>query len=270
MTSACIRTMVTCERYGHLSAHPNQWHGCHTNGGDPVFPWSLQFWQECHSRMPCLIVEPEAVKIPEPKAADIGPRIIQALSDVSNHWITTSTSTAVDPVHEGTFTFVLYALTCLLEMVEANRLGIAGRLLLRTIADCRITLAYLMYKNDPELWAKFHRYGIGQAKLALLKINEAANPPHGISKEKLERLANEDVWQEFVDIDLGNWAQIDLRKMAEESGTKDVYDSHYGWTQDSLTATGLPCATNSLKRSLRVPMTSAASVSRRSRSCGVT
>ena len=197
--------------------------------GDPVFPWSQQFWQECHSRTPCFIVEPEAVKVPEPKAADIGPRVVQALNDVSDHWINTATSTAVDAVHEGTFTFVLYALTCLLEMVGVNRLGIAGRLLLRTLAECRITLAYLQHKNDPDLWGKFRKYGVGQAKLALLKIEEASKPPHSISMETLRRLANEDVWQEYSDIDLGNWAGVDLRKMAEDSGTKDVYDAHYGW-----------------------------------------
>lgn len=132
-------------------------------------------------------------------------------------------------MHEGTFTFVLYALTCLLEMIGMNRKRVSGRLLLRTLTECRITLAYLQKKNDAELWAKFRRYGTGQAKLVLLKINEAAKPPHSISLETLERLANEDVWQEFVDIDLGNWAGVDLRKMAEESGTKDVYDAHYGW-----------------------------------------
>jgi Family of unknown function (DUF5677) len=229
-------------------------------GGDPIFPWSPQFWQECHSRTPCFIVEPEAVKVPEPKAAEIGPRVVQALNDVSNHWIDTSTSTAVDAVHEGTFTFVLYALTCLLEMVGVNRLGIAGRLLLRTLADCRITLAYLQHKKDPELWAKFRKYGVGQAKLALLKLEEAAKPPHSISMETLKRLANEDVWQEYSDIDLGNWAGIDLRKMAEESGTKDVYDAHYGWNSgfahghwSAMRDVTLTTCLNPLHRLHRVP-----------------
>ncbi len=228
--------------------------------GDPVFPWSLHFWQECHSRTPCLIVEPEAVKVPEPKAADIGPRVVQALNDVSTHWIDTSTSTAVDAVHEGTFTFVLYALTCLLEMVGVNRLGIAGRLLLRTLADCRITLAYLQHKNDPDLWAKFRKYGVGQAKLALLKLEESAKPPHSISMETLKRLANEDVWQEYADIDLGNWAGIDLRKMAEDSGTKDVYDAHYGWNSgfahghwSAMRDVTLTTCLNPLHRLHRVP-----------------
>ena len=169
-------------------------------------------------------------------------------------------TTAVDTVHEGTFTFVLYALTCLLEMVGVNRLGIAGRLLLRTLADCRITLAYLQYKNDPDLWAKFRKYGVGQAKLALLKLEEAARPPHSISVETLKRLANEDVWQEYSDIDLGNWAGIDLRKMAEESGTKNVYDAHYGWNSgfahghwSAMRDVTLTTCLNPLHRLHRVP-----------------
>jgi hypothetical protein len=230
------------------------------SAGDPVFPWSPKFWQECHSRTQCFIVEPKAVKVPESKAEDIGPQVVQALNDVSNHWIETSTSTAVDAVHEGTFTFVLYALTCLLEMVGANRLGIAGRLLLRTLADCRITLAYLQHKNDPDLWAKFRRYGVGQAKLALLKLEEAVKPPHSISMETLKRLANEDAWQEYADIDLGNWAGIDLRKMAEESGTKDVYDAHYGWNSgfahghwSAMRDVTLTTCLNPLHRLHRVP-----------------
>jgi len=192
--------------------------------------------------------------------AMLSPRVVQALNDVSNHWIETSTSTAVDAVHEGTFTFVLYALTCLLEMVGVNRLGIAGRLLLRTLADCRITLAYLQHKNDPNLWAKFRKYGVGQAKLALLKLEEAVKPPHSISMETLKRLANEDVWQEYADIDLGNWAGMDLRKMAEESGTKDVYDAHYGWNSgfahghwSAMRDVTLTTCLNPLHRLHRVP-----------------
>ena len=196
---------------------------------DPPFPWSAQFWQECHTRTACILIKAEPMDKPEPPSSEVGPVVARALDALSEHWLKTSSTTAVDAVHEGTFTFVLYALTCLLEMLGHNRRGIAGRLLLRTLAECRITLAYLQHKNDPELWAKFRKYGTGQAKLILLKLKESARPPHSISIETLERLANEDVWQEFVDIDLGNWAGIDLRKMAEESGTKDVYDAHYGW-----------------------------------------
>ena len=227
---------------------------------DPQFPWSAQFWQECHERTSCIVVGLEPMNKPEPRSSEIGPVVAEAVNALSEHWIKTSKTTSVDAVHEGTFTFVLYSLTCLLEMLGPNRRRVAGRLLLRTIAECRITLAYLQRKNDPDLWTKFRKYGVGQAKLILLKLKEAARPPHSISLETLERLANEDVWQEFVDIDLGNWAGIDLRKMAEESGTKAVYDAHYGWNSgfahghwSAMRDVTLTTCLNPLHRAHRVP-----------------
>jgi hypothetical protein len=229
--------------------------------GDPAFPWSEQFWKECHERTPCLVVEPEAVEVNQYKSSKVGPQVIQAINDVSDHWIDTSKSTAVDAGHEGSFTFVLYALTCLLEMLGRNRVGISGRLLLRTVAECRITFAYLLYKNDPELWKKFRAYGAGQAKLVLLKMKDSDKTPFSISMEKLERLANEDVWQEYVDIDLGNWAGADLRKMAEDSGTKEIYDAHYGWNSGyshghwaAMRDVTLTTCLNPLHRLHRVPV----------------
>lgn len=45
----------------------------------------------------------------------------------------------------------------------------------------------------------------------------------------LEMLANEDFFQEFVEIDLGHWCGKDLRRMSEDAGTKGDYDRFYGW-----------------------------------------
>lgn len=232
-----------------------------TNGSMPDFQWSAQFWKECHERTSCLYGDAEPGGAPQPPPEELKPLVIRAIALLTEHWFKTSKTTAVDAAHEGAFTFVLYALTCLLELVGANRLRIVGRVLLRTLAECRITLAFLQRRNDPELWARFRRYGTGQAKLAWLKISAAAKPPHSISLESLERLANEDLWQEFVDIDLGHWAGADLRKMAEESGTKDVYDAHYGWASgfahghwSAIRDTTLTVCMNPLHRAHRIPL----------------
>src|SRR5437879_13687442 len=48
--------------------------------------------------------------------------------------------------------------------------------------------------------------------------------------EVLSQLANEDRWQEFVTIDLGHWAERDLRKLSEEAGVKPEYDRLYPGT----------------------------------------
>jgi hypothetical protein len=46
----------------------------------------------------------------------------------------------------------------------------------------------------------------------------------------LRNLANEDVWQEFLTINLGHWEKTNLRKLSEDAGVKDSYDHFYSWT----------------------------------------
>jgi hypothetical protein len=139
---------------------------------------------------------------------------------------------------------------------------VTGRLLVRTLTEVRVTLAFLVRKGDAETWTRFRSYGSGQAKLALLKYEMLdGGQPNLVRPETLEALANEDFFQEFVNIDLGSWSGLDLRKMAEQSGTKDDYDRFYGWTstfvhgqwaavRDAVFATCL----NPLHRVHRVPM----------------
>lgn len=91
-------------------------------------------------------------------------------------------------------------------------------------------MAFLVRCGDDAMWKKFRSYGAGQAKLALLKHEEMTGErPRFVTLETLERLANEDYFQEYVEIDLGHWCGKDLRKLAEESGTKEDYDRYYGW-----------------------------------------
>jgi len=84
-------------------------------------------------------------------------------------------------------------------IVGRSGLGITGRALLRTLVECRITLAYLRHADAAELWDKFRAFGTGQAKLALLKLDEMSeNKPSFVSLAVLEQLSNEDFFQEYV------------------------------------------------------------------------
>ncbi len=133
---------------------------------------------------------------------------------------------------DATFALGFYALACLNELCVGplSRL-ITGRLLVRTLTEIRINLAFLVENGDEAMWARFRAYGSGQAKLALLKYEDAQQgQPNLVSAETLKALANEDFFQEFVNIDLGSWSGTDLRKMAEQCGVKDDYDRFYGWT----------------------------------------
>ncbi|WP_342654969.1 DUF5677 domain-containing protein [Pseudomonas sp. F3-2] len=102
--------------------------------------------------------------------------------------------------------------------------------MLRSLTECRISLAYLVRCGTDNMWKKFRSYGAGQAKLALLKHEEmSGQKPQFVNQETLEALSNEDFFQEYIEIDLGHWCGKDLRRSADELGTKEDYDRYYGW-----------------------------------------
>jgi hypothetical protein len=108
--------------------------------------------------------------------------------------------------------------------------GILGRLGLRAILEAYVTLAYLSTKDDQSLWAAYRAYGQGQAKLAMLKVEDLIDTPSFVTAELLEQLASEDKGPEFLSINLGHWANADLRKLSDAAGVKQAYDRIYPWT----------------------------------------
>ena len=108
--------------------------------------------------------------------------------------------------------------------------GPTGRILLRTIVECLITLTYLRKKDDSNIWMKYRRYGSGQATLAFLRHSDQDNVPAYIDLNKMDYLANEDIWLELVDINFSSWSSMSIREMAEKAGIMDVYDQYYSLT----------------------------------------
>ena len=76
----------------------------------------------------------------------------------------------------------------------------------------------MLGKDNPELWAKWREYGAGQAKLNVLKFDESVEPPEFIDLEAIEAIASEDMWEEFLDVNLASWSGLDLRKLSESAG----------------------------------------------------
>lgn len=117
---------------------------------------------------------------------------------------------------------------------ELMRIGastqVSARFGLRALLEIYVTMAYLLTKDDPNLWRSYRVYGSGQAKLAALKLDEAVGQPLSISNEQLREIANEDMWEEFIDIDLGHWADANLRQLSIDAGVKEDYDHFYSWT----------------------------------------
>lgn len=85
-------------------------------------------------------------------------------------------------------------------------------------------------QRDDGIWLKWRQYGAGQAKLNALRFDELIDAPEFIDVSTIETISNEDTWDEFLNINLGNWSNSDLRKMSIEAGLKDIYDKYYSWT----------------------------------------
>jgi hypothetical protein len=157
--------------------------------------------------------------------------VTELVEKLKIHWDQTVTDTNINPKRDAIFGISFYGLSILEELVKSgNATGILGRSGLRTLVEVYITLAYLIKKDQDELWQAYRQYGTGQAKLALLKLTEKVDDEtSSVSIKDLQMLANEDYWQEFVPIELGNWGASNLRKLSEEAGVKNVYDALYDW-----------------------------------------
>jgi hypothetical protein len=194
--------------------------------------WPQSFWKQCLKDTPC---DPrhtlEAEQLPLTTTTRC--RIREVREALVRHEESCLDSTGLDAKHDAAFGLGGYALALLEELLSvSNGTAVLGRIGLRTIFECYVTLLHLKGRDDPALWMAYRQYGSGQAKLAFLKLDEAAAGaiPVSIDPEILRRLANEDRWQEFVSIELGHWAAMDLRKLSEESGVKPDYDRYYPWT----------------------------------------
>ena len=198
----------------------------------PDLTWPKAFWEEAWANTPCIILEQ---RHSQPSIDETVTVTRQAISELykrlGDHWIQTHLTTAIDPKHDAIFGMAFYCLRILDEMIGIGiGTSILGRLGLRTILEVRINLKYLLTKDSDTLWKKWREYGAGQAKLNALKFDDSIDPPKHIDVESIERIAGEDMWEEYLTVNLASWSRLDLRKLSEQSGLKDTYDKHYSWT----------------------------------------
>jgi hypothetical protein len=187
--------------------------------------WSESFWRERLAKTGCVAArfeKPTTSFEYEPAKERWG----KIYADLFRHFFETLETSGIDPRHDAVFGLALYAMSLVTGMMRPFSTRPSG-----SLAEVSITLAYLVAKDDAELWRMYRTYGAGQAKLAFLKLieSERKDLPKHVDIAVLEQLANEDMWQEFVHIDLGHWADLTVRKMADDGGTKDIYDTYYVW-----------------------------------------
>lgn len=192
--------------------------------------WPAKFWQECFNSTPCFPLGLQR----EEKSVVVGTtsqRVKKVYNKLAEHARNTQETTGIDARHDTVFGIGLCCLSILEELLSVgNSQSIIGRTGLRTMVECYITLAYLVRKDEGQLWTSYRIFGSGQAKLTSLKLEEASKNPSFVDLDTLKDLANEDIWEELLTIDLGHWDKANLRKLSEAAGTKDEYDRFYYWT----------------------------------------
>jgi hypothetical protein len=195
----------------------------------PASAWVQEFWAELLKKTNCIDPSPEGYSFVETMIN--AKALYAARYEVIQRFKKNITAKRADARLDSAFGLVLYALSIVEELgFHRIQVRILGRLALRALVEANITLRYLAQKDDEELWKSYRVYGSGQAKLAFLKAQEIEGDlPPFIDESALHEIANEDVWQEFLDIDIGHWANSNLRKLAIECGAKDLYDKYYDW-----------------------------------------
>lgn len=195
----------------------------------PQSTWIRDFWSNCYKNTRCIgsdnRIPTHRVKGSKLTLGNLEVTFNKLRGAYTNHLPTTY----IEPKHDSLMGLALFATTVAMQIINSAENDVLGIFGLRVIAEVTINLKYLNQRNDEELWKKFRDYGVGKAKLTSLKFDDSEEPPSYLPLEKLKLIANEDQWQEFLNIDLGDWSKEDLRTRSIQSGTKDIYDKYYEW-----------------------------------------
>lgn len=133
--------------------------------------WSNKFWQECLEKTECIFPEFKMPILPETNYSHCLKQLKQLQELLIGHFMHELRTTKLCAKYETVFGYGFYCVALLEELLQGNNnTAILGRLALRTLVECKITLAYLLMKNEYDLWSKYRNFGLGQVKLALLKL----------------------------------------------------------------------------------------------------
>lgn len=192
-------------------------------------PWHDQFWKECLTAAPCIL--PQSNPPGEIDASGYIDQLVEIMHAVCEHFLSTLENTNINAKHDAAFGLLMYAITLSIGLGRGHsHQRVEGRIIIRTLVENYITFKFLAHHDNQTIWMQFRNYGVSQSKLAFLKNLREESIPSFISLEDLERYASEDIWQEFININLKSWAEKNLRAMADEAGVKGFYDKYYDWS----------------------------------------
>ncbi|MFI6827573.1 DUF5677 domain-containing protein [Kribbella sp. NPDC050241] len=252
--------------------------GEQSNDGAPL-QWAKDFWRtnwslyQClpeHSPHPLADQEAEESRTAIAQAREAwSTELDQLMDEVRNLAAETDPDLYQPDRHEVLTGITYHVLRSLEAMISYPGLWTMEHAsgFIRGIIDARITLKWLVLKDDLALYEKFKAYGRGRLKLLKLHLEEyrdgLAEAPDDLDSaiEYLDALVNRDIWEEFQDISIqGSFSGIDTRKMAEQVGLLHEYrfvfapssaNVHGEWS--ALDRFALTVCGNPLHRQHRIP-----------------
>lgn len=106
-----------------------------------------------------------------------------------------------------------------------------GQITLRAMMDSLINMIWMIENEDKEIYSKYKVYGSGKQKLLMLHLeNLIAKSPSDSLKSYIKGIRdkiNDEMFEEFIPINVGNWNGQDIRKNAIDVGMKDFYNQKY-------------------------------------------
>lgn len=210
--------------------------------------WPEEFWARSRELIPCQIsvVKREELTMPEGDG-EIDPEplmrlsgmqaMLVALDKLGSELRTIQLDVVQDPkvdqpnaVLLGWASRLFRLLYAFLERPSAWVPDIAY-LHLRPIVDGRIVVGWLIVRNDPEVFAAYQEHGLGRLKLLREHIkNDLGDDPGDEAEALLRSLdarVNLETDEMFQSVNLGSYANVGPREMAEEAGLKREYDISY-------------------------------------------
>lgn len=121
-----------------------------------------------------------------------------------------------------------------LETIDAPQIlnGLVISIILRSMIDIFITMAWILHDDSENRAQKFIDYGVGQEKI-MKDCRESELKSQGIDPESDDfiKVSNAIInimrKEELVDVNIGSWSGLSVRQMAEESGNLGFYNLTY-------------------------------------------
>lgn len=215
-------------------------------GETKISKWSEEFWKMSKEETQCIpetiYTEDDLRKRYESISEDkkfYDKYLHEFRGELLDHFFKTSKTTSIDSRHETVFGLALYALDVFIENSILEMAGTtSGRVTTRIIFEALVMLKYLLQKESEgeELWDTYRNYGNGQINLIMRKYEDEEYSSSMVDLKKIDSIANEDKWSEYVPINLGNWDASDLRTISTYVEMKPLYDKYYPYTSGFIHA----------------------------------